>query len=247
MNEGPPARARLLDRLPGRLVNLGDVVPVDRARRKPERGGAGGDALAGRDCVGGGELGVAVVLADEDDRRLPERGQVQRLEEDALVRSAVAEKRHRDCVPAELLAANASPTACGIPPPTNPVGADRPLGRRAHVHGAALAAAIAACSPEDLGEHALRVEAAREHVVVAAMGRGDLVAFRSAEQTPTAVASCPIDRWTTPTSRPRRYKSASDSSNRRIRIIIRSHSEPLLFVALPDVNLTQRPCGRRAL
>ena len=42
------------------------------------------------------ELGVAVVLAEEDDRQLPDGGQVHGLVERALGGGAVAEERHRD-------------------------------------------------------------------------------------------------------------------------------------------------------
>ena len=50
-----------------------------------------------------GRLGVAVVLADEDDRQLPDRGQVERLVEGALVGGAVAEEADRDTAGAARL------------------------------------------------------------------------------------------------------------------------------------------------
>ena len=47
---------------------------------------------------GGGELGVPVVLAEEDDRKLPHRGEVHRLVERALCHRAIAEERHHHAV-----------------------------------------------------------------------------------------------------------------------------------------------------
>src|SRR5262245_16698238 len=172
---GAAARTAQLDRPPSRLVYLRDVVPVDDARLDAERVGASRDALARCDRIGGGEFRIAVVLADEQDRGLPERSQVQRLEENALIRCAVAEKRDCDRVTTELSGGECEPDGVRDSPAHDPVGADGALGRRAHVHGTALAAAEAARTPENLGEHALRVEASSEHVVMPAMGRGDLV------------------------------------------------------------------------
>ena len=72
-----------------------DVVAVDRDVVDAV---AGGPPLERRRVLGRRrrELGVAVVLAEEDDRQLPHGGEVHRLVERALGHRAVAEERHRD-------------------------------------------------------------------------------------------------------------------------------------------------------
>ena len=91
----PDAAADPVDHLRHRFGDRDDVVAVDRdvvdaVPRRPtlERCGV---------LVGGRrELGVAVVLAPEDDRQLPHRGEVHRLVERALRDRAVAEEGNRD-------------------------------------------------------------------------------------------------------------------------------------------------------
>ena len=63
--------------------------------RDAERGGAGAD-LARRRLREVRVLVVAVVLADEDDRQLPELREVHLLVEQALAERALAEEAHRD-------------------------------------------------------------------------------------------------------------------------------------------------------
>src|SRR5439155_5662921 len=58
----------------------------------------------------------------------------------------------------------------------DPVRAHRPLGRGADVHRAAFTTAVSARPAEDLREHPARLEAAREHVVMPTVSRGDLIA-----------------------------------------------------------------------
>ena len=94
-DDGPaPARVSSTETL-HRERGRDDVVAVDRRRTDAVAGGA---PLERRRVllVGGRELGVAVVLAEEDDRQLPDRGQVHRLVERALRDRAVAEERDRD-------------------------------------------------------------------------------------------------------------------------------------------------------
>ncbi len=61
-------------------------------------------------------------------------------------------------------------------PPTIPKLADQPVRRRGHVHRAGEAAVDARRAAEHLVEQRLRVDAERERVPVAAVGRRDAVA-----------------------------------------------------------------------
>ena len=122
-----------------------DVVAVDRDVVDAV---ARGPLLERRRVLGRrrGELGVAVVLAEEDHRQLPHGGEVHRLVERALRRRAVAEERHRDAaVGAELggrRRADRDRHAGGH----DPVGAEDPELGIGDVHRAA-AAAVRALRP----------------------------------------------------------------------------------------------------
>src|SRR5262245_29136801 len=141
---GAAPSAALVDGPARHLVDLGYVVAVDRVRRQTEGGSTPSDALACRDGGGRRELRVTVVLADEKDGCLPQHGEVQRLEEDALVCRAVAEERHGDRFAPEPLRGEREPNRVGDPPADNAVCAYCAFRRGAHVHGPALAAAVAA-------------------------------------------------------------------------------------------------------
>ncbi len=85
-----------------RLAHRHDVVPVDRLALEAERGDDVAHALDVRVGRARGELGEAVVLADEDHRQPPERREVDRLDEDPALDRAVAEEDDGDRVVAEL-------------------------------------------------------------------------------------------------------------------------------------------------
>src|SRR5262249_51358009 len=89
---GPRTRASAFDRLTGRLVHGEHVARVDGEPGKAVALGAQRDlGNAGR--IGGGRrLGIAVVLADVDDRQLPDRSKVEALVKHALVGRSVAEE-----------------------------------------------------------------------------------------------------------------------------------------------------------
>src|SRR5690606_23805599 len=78
------------NRFSGGFVDREEIETVDDHTGHLVRGGAGGDITDGAVVADRGRLGVAVVLADEDDWQLPDRGEVERLVEGALVGSAVA-------------------------------------------------------------------------------------------------------------------------------------------------------------
>ena len=170
------APAGVLDGVCRRSVDRDHVVSVDRRRRDPEDRRARSDALAGGDGIRRRELGVTVVLADEEDRCLPESREIQRLEEHTLVRRAVSEESDRNRAAAQRLRREGESDGMGDPSADDAVCADRALGGSAYVHRPALAPAISSFAPEDLGEHAARLEPAGQHVVVATMRGSDLVA-----------------------------------------------------------------------
>ena len=93
----PVAGARPVDGRPRDLVDRVDVVAVDEDRLEA----VGGRPVRGRVLDRGHRadrrvLHVLVVLADEDDRRLPDRGHVERLVERPDVGRPVAEEADRD-------------------------------------------------------------------------------------------------------------------------------------------------------
>ena len=117
-----------------------DVVAVDRDVVDAV---AGGPPLERRRVLGrrGRELGVAVVLAEEDHRQLPHGGEVDRLVERALGHRAVAEERHRDAAVGRAAAPRSPrPTAIGRPAPTMPLAPKMPMRRIGDVHRAAAPA-----------------------------------------------------------------------------------------------------------
>ena len=120
-----------------------------------------------------GELGVAVVLAEEDHRQLPDGGEVQRLVEGALRRRAVAEEGHRHAAVGPQLRRRRRPHRDRQARGHDAVGAEDPELRVGDVHGAAAAAVGALVLAHQLGEHPGRVQALGQAVAVAAVGRGD--------------------------------------------------------------------------
>ena len=130
------------------------VVAVDARRRHAERCGARAGPRPAVTLVGAGEGGDAVVLAHEQHRQPVERGPVEPLEERPAVDRAVAEEAGDDRVgfPAQLQRlrrADGDRDAAGH----DAVGAQHADGEIGDVHGAALAAAVAARAAEELRHH----------------------------------------------------------------------------------------------
>ena len=123
-----------------------DVVAVDRDVVDAVAGGA---LLERRRVLGrrGRELGVAVVLAEEDHRQLPHRGEVDRFVERAVRDRAVAEERDRDAAVVRAAAPRSRrrPRSAG-PAPTIPLAPKMPSVGIGDVHRAA-AAAVRALRP----------------------------------------------------------------------------------------------------
>ncbi len=168
--------------LGGRVDRVG-VVAVDGVGLDPVRGGAVGDAGHTRHPAAVAELGVDVVLADEDDGQVPDRGEVHGLVEGALVDRAFAEEGDGDAFLAQQLAREARADREREAGADDRVRADDPVGGVRHVHRAALAAAEAIGAGEELGHHPVDVDALRQAVAVATVGGRQVV----------AVAQCDTD------------------------------------------------------
>ena len=118
---------------------------------------------------------VQVVLADKDDRDLPQRGQVQRFVKAALGRRPVAKKADGHLVGAAHLDRQAHAGDDRQAAADDAIGADDALAEVGDVHRAALALAVAGGPAIQLGEHVLDFAALGQHVAVAAVGAGDIV------------------------------------------------------------------------
>ncbi len=116
-----------------------------------------------------GELGVAVVLAHEQDRQLPQHRQIQRLVKRARASRAVAEERDADVLSPRAWAAHAAPAASDRLPPTTPVAPSTPCRGIDQMHRAAATATHAGLATDDFRERRFDVAALREHVTMAAM------------------------------------------------------------------------------
>jgi hypothetical protein len=155
-----------------------DVVPVDGRALEAVRRDNVGDALDRRVRGARRELGEAVVLAHEDHRERPQRGEVDRLDEDASLRRAVAEEDNRD----RLL--SAEPARERAPERERDVAADdagraeEPVVDVDEVHRAPEAAAETAVATHELGHDALERRALRDRVPVRAMVAVDRVVVR---------------------------------------------------------------------
>src|SRR5262249_10312121 len=126
-------------------------------------------ALAGRPRAG------AVVLAHEQDRQLPQRRDVERLEADAFLERAVAEKTRAERAVLLALAgiAAADPEADGAADDAR--GGEKSQRRVAEMQRAAAAAVEAVGAAENLRQGAAGIGAAREHVAMVAVGRVDAI------------------------------------------------------------------------
>src|SRR5581483_5100876 len=85
------------------LVHRAHVEAVHADARHAVARGARADVLDREAALDRQALRVLVHLADVDHRQLPERGEVRRLVEPALVRGAVAEERDGNLIGTELL------------------------------------------------------------------------------------------------------------------------------------------------
>src|SRR5229473_1777456 len=124
------------------------------------------------------ELGVTIVLADEQHRQAPQCGDIQRLVKRAGARRTIAEKYHADVL-----------SALRLRSPRRPRGereiAGHDTGRPQHavrcvdqVHGTAATAAQAIPPAQNFGESRLNVAALGEYMAMPAMTRKQHVLTR---------------------------------------------------------------------
>ena len=132
----------------------------------------------------GRELGVAVVLAEEDDRQLPHCGQIDGLVERAGSHGPVSEEGDRHAVVAAQTSGERGTDGDRQPSADDPVctqHSDRGIG---DVHRAAAAAARTRVTSEQLGEHRAHVHSLGEAVTMASVGRRDVVGRSQWPATP---------------------------------------------------------------
>ena len=122
-----------------------------------------------------GELGVAVVLADEQHRQAEHGGHVGRLVEGADVAAAVTEERGDHRVLAAVGAGERGAHGDRDAGPDDAVGAQHAARQVVDVHAAAAAAAVAGGLAVQLGEHRSELGALGDRVPVPAVRGGDLV------------------------------------------------------------------------
>ena len=124
---------------------------------------------AGRAAVDAGAHGVAVVLAHEYARQVPQLGHVVGLEHLALVGRAVAVQRHAHVLLARVLVLERDASAERHLGAHDAIAAVEVLA--VHVHGAALAVGAAALAARQLGEHAKQRHAHHVRPAVSAIRR----------------------------------------------------------------------------
>ena len=119
-----------------------------------------------------------VVDDQEDDRQLPERGQVHRLAEGALVGGAVAHHREDRVVGLEVVAGERDAGRQRQAAADDAVAAEEAPLPVEQVHRAAAALRAAVDAPEQLRHDGVRMSSARERLAVLAVGRHQVVGFR---------------------------------------------------------------------
>ena len=166
--------ARRLDRLGDDRVGVEHVHAVALQARDAEALAAAVQVGHGRVALERGAHAELVVGDHEDHRQLPQRGEVERLAEGALVGRAVAEHAQGDLVGALVVAGERHPGGQRQVAADDAVAAHEAVLEVEHVHRPAAPVRDAVLAAEQLGHHAVGVRAARERVAVGAVG-GDQV------------------------------------------------------------------------
>ena len=167
--------ARPADVLRDDLADGEDVHPVHsdarhaQSLRLAREVGHGGVALDRR------PHSVEVVLDQEDDRQLPQRGEVHRLAEVAAVRRAVPEHADGDRILALVLGGESQARRDREVAADDAIAAHEAALGVEDVHRPAAAARAAVLAAEELGHHVLRVGAAGDRVTVGAVSADQVV------------------------------------------------------------------------
>ena len=169
------ALARPLERAGDRVLDGEQVVPVHDLARHPVAGRAVGEILdrALRPPVG--RERELVVLADEDDRQRPGRGEVHPLVRRALAGRAVAEEGDRRLARPAQLRGQGRAARVRDPGADDPVAAEDVEREVGDVHRAAEPLAVARPLPEHLGHHPAEVGPGRDQVAVRAVMADEVV------------------------------------------------------------------------
>ena len=168
---GPLARARLvIGGLRGAIDHVG-IVAVDHDALEPVGGGAVGGRLRHRGDVADRRVfHVEIVLADEDHRQLPHRGEIERLVEGADIGGAVAEEAGRDVLGALVLRAPGGAAGDRQMRADDGIGAHDAVLDRGQMHGAALAAHQPVVALHQFAQHLLDGDAAGQSMGMTAIG-----------------------------------------------------------------------------
>jgi CBS domain-containing protein len=171
----PVAGASARERLGRHGAHRLDVVAVDDVTGNAVGGRTVGEILDQARVARWSELAVEVILADEDDRQPPDRGEVDALVERADVRRAVAEGRNRDRARPEHLRPVSAPDRGRQASADDPRRADQADAHVAEVHRAAAALAHPGLAPEQLREEVDERHTLGERPAVAAVGGRQVV------------------------------------------------------------------------
>src|SRR5262249_53012587 len=153
------------------------VHAVDADPGKAVRLGAACEVAHRDHLLDSGRHRELVVLAEQDQRQLPDRGEVGDLVEGALIEGAVAKEAEGDLAGSAQLGREGGAAGESEAPTDDPVGSKHPDREVCDVHAAALAPAVAVFAAEQLGHHALHVTALGDRVAVASVGTRDVVVY----------------------------------------------------------------------
>ena len=174
-------RLALLARAPERVghdgVHVEHVHAVALGARHAEALRLQGEVGDRRVPVERGAHAELVVDDQEDHRQLPERGEVHRLAEGALVGGAVAHHREDHVLGALVVGGERDARGERERAADDAVAAEEAPLAVEEVHRAATASRGAVLAAEQLGHHGVRVRAARERLAVLAIGRHEVVGF----------------------------------------------------------------------
>src|SRR5205823_4516438 len=118
-----------------------NIIAVDLVSLYPETAGSLGDVASGQ-FGGWSPLCVSVVLAHEHDWQRPDLRKVHRLEQNSLIRCAVAEERDAQFVVFESGIRPCRSNGARNAAADDPVGTEHSNLERYEVHGATASAAV---------------------------------------------------------------------------------------------------------